>query len=456
VVNPTAQATKAGPNRSTFTPFALKRIPIPPSTGGRVVQKDYWDSTVPGFGLRISSTGTRTWTMLARVLRHGRPTLSRLTIGRYAEKDGDGGGLTLATARRRAYEFKESIKRNEDPRAVKETAQQEMLRRSRHTFETVVEEFLRVHHPVNKTALRPASLRRYKLVLAGPDLAHWRTRPIASITRRDVLDALHRMQARGLGVSCNRALAALRVLSRWAVQRGYLETTPTDSITPIAAEISRDRHLFGDADHDRPSEIALLWNACDAVGPFGAIPQLLLLTGQRRDEVTGMNDAELIDLAGKNPRWSIPPERTKNNKRHLVPLAPAAVALIQHMPRLVGSPLLFTTTGTTPFSGFSNLKEKIDQTIETLKTKHPAKYARQFTEEWRFHDLRRTCKTAWADLGVASDVRDALLGHAKPGMDRVYDHSTLTPEKRAAMVLWGKHVSGLVRADEGQATKRKR
>ncbi len=444
----------ANQNRLAFTPFALKRIPVPsagPMANGRpqLVQRDYWDNSTPGFGLRITSTGTKSWICMTRLL--GQSKVKRFTLGRVSDRDGHG-GLTLQQARREALALRERIGRGEDPRQTEQQAKVDAIRRSRDTFEAVVEEFLRMHHPVNKTALRPSSLRRYKLVLAGPDLAGWRARPIASITRADVLTVLHNMQARGLGVSCNRALAAIRVLMHYAIQRNLIEVAPTDHVKPVAAEISRDRHLFGDAEHNRPSEIALLWRACEEVGPFGALPKLLLLTGQRRDEVTGMKHSELIDLGSKNARWSLPPERTKNGKRHLVPLGPEAVRIIQGMPTLAQCEFVFSTTGTTAFSGFSNLKEKIERTIATLKKAHPATYAQQFTEEWRLHDLRRTAKTGWSDLGVASDVRDALLGHAKPGMDRVYDHSRRAVEKRAAMLTWERHIMGLVKADAGRST----
>ena len=383
--------------------------------------------------------------------------MKRFTIGRASERDGDG-GLSLAEARREALALKERLARGEDPRAIEAHEKAEAIRRRGHTFANVVEEFLRVHHPVNKKALRPSSLRRYKLVLEGPDFAPWRERPLASITRADVLEALHRMQDRGLGISCNRALAAIRVLSRWAVNRGYLETTPTDSIKPIAPELSRDRHLYGDVEHDQPSEIALLWKACETaqVGPFGALPKLLLLTGARRDEVASMKYSELIDLDGAAPRWSLPAERTKNYRRHLIPLTPEAVRIIQTMPRIVGSEFVFSTTGTTAFSGFSNFKEKVDRKIDALKKDSPTKYARQFVTEWRLHDLRRTVKTGLAELGIRSDVRDALLNHAKPGMDRVYDQSSLGTEKRAALEKWEAYIVDLVKADAKPSVKRKR
>lgn len=433
--------------RLAFTPYALKRLPTPPDG-----QTDYWDNSTPGFGLRVTSKGTRTWTGLTRLL--GQSAVKRFTLGRYAERDHDG-GLTLAQARSEWLALKKRIQSGENPRVTEAEEKAEAIQRQAHTFESVVEEFLRVHHPVKKPALRPSTLRRYKLVLMGPDLAPWRKRPIASITKSDVLAALHRMKARGLGVSCNRGLAAVKVLMHWCVQWELIDHAPTDGIKPIAAEIIRDRHLYGDTEHDRPSEIGLLWRATDRVGPFGGMVKLLLLTGQRRDEVTGMRHSELVDLAGKNPRWSLPPERTKNNKRHLVPLSPEAVRIIQRMPRIAGSELVFSTTGTTPFSGFSNLKEKIERTIAALKKEQPTQYARQFTEEWRFHDLRRTVKTGLSELRVPSEIRDDILGHSRQGMDRVYDHAQHADERREAMLKWSDHIMTLVKTDR-PTTRRRR
>ena len=435
--------------RLAFTAYGLKRLPAPHEG-----QVDYWDNSTPGFGVRISAKGTRAWVGMTRLL--GQSAVKRFTLGRYAERDDDG-GLTLAQARSEWLSLKKRIKSGEDPRRTEAEEKAHAIQRQAHTFESVVKEFLATHHPEGKPALRPSTLRRYKLVLMGPDLAEWGRRPIASITRADVLAALHRMKARGLGVSCNRGLAAIKVLMNWAIQWGLIDadTAPTDRIKRIAAEVVRDRHLFGDVEHDRPSEIALLWKATDRVGPFGALPKLLLLTGQRRDEVTGMRQSELIDLDGKHPRWSLPPERTKNNKRHLVPLSPEAVRIIRDMPRIAGSEFVFSTTGSTAFSGFSNLKEKIERTIAAIKKEHPTQYGRQFTEEWRLHDLRRTMKTGLSAIRISSEIRDELLGHAKQGMDRVYDHAQHADEKREAMAKWEHHILDLVKADRPTTRRRK-
>jgi integrase len=137
-------------------------------------------------------------------------------------------------------------------------------------------------------------------------------------------------------------------------------------------------------------------------------------------------------------------------------LSPLAVETIKTIKPIAGCDFVFSTTGTTAFSGFSNFKEKLDRKIEELKKAHPPKYARQFAEPWTFHDLRRTVKTGLADLGVASDVRDLLLNHTLQGMNKVYDHSQRADEKRKALELWEAHIMGLVRMDEGQGKKERR
>ena len=449
---------KSAPNRITFTPFALKRLPVPtpmikPDGTQMVKQVDWWDSTVPGFGLRISSTGRKTWTMLARLPHHGQHAVRRFTLGLYAERVGDGGGLTLAEARRKFGDYKQNIAGGGDPERQQEVAKHKVLRESGQTFGKLAQEFLNTHHPKNKKVLKPSTKRRYTGILLGPDLAPWHDRPLASITRRNVIDLLHHMQQR-VTVSTNRTLAVLNKFFRWSIQRDLIEFAPTHDIQPPAAETARARHLFGSRIYNRPSELALVWHAAEQVGPLGVLVKLLLLTGQRLNEVVGLRDEELLDLAGPDPRWHLPGVRTKNSKDHVIPLGPLAVQLLTTMPRLVGSTLFFTTTGSTPMSGFTNFKKRIDREIDTLKQEAPTRYAGQFKERWTFHDLRRSFKTGLAELGVPGDIRDSLLNHARQGVEGVYNIAEYEQAKRAAVVLWEKHITALMQADEQQSTKR--
>lgn len=447
-------ADKAKPRHTAFDVKTLKHLKYPPKRidrhGHEVVnQVTYWDASTKGFGLRISSAGTKTWVWMGRIPKHGQRVVVRYHLGLYAEKDGEA-GLTLAIARRKAHDYQQTADRGEDPGQQRQDTKAAALTRSAHTFRSVAEEFLATHHPIKKVELRPSTLRRYRGLLLGSDVKDWFHRPLASLTRSDVIDLLHRMQRRKsatggkLTVSANRMLAVLRKLFRWSIQRNLIAQSPANDIEPPAAEVPRSRHLFGSRQHNRPSELALLWHACGLVGPFGGLPKLLMLTGQRLSEVAGMRQEELLDLEGPAPRWLIPGSRTKNGKEHLVPLSPLSVLTVRAMPRMVNCPFIFSGTGTTEFSGFSALKKRIDGQVATLKKIHPTQYTGQFIEPWRFHDLRRTFKTGLAELGIGSDVRDALVNHTPQGVAAHYDHAEFNTGKRLAMHSWEQHLAGLI------------
>lgn len=456
---------RALPRRIPFDAKTLKHLKYPPKRldmhGHEVVnQITYWDATTKGFGLRISSAGKKTWVWMGRILKHGVKTVVRYHLGDYAEHEGTG-RLTLAKARAMAHDYQLAADRGEDPSQHRRDAKVEALTRSKYTYKGLAEEFLATHHPRKKAELRPSTLRRYRGLLLGPDMEDWHARPLASLTRSDVIDLLDRMQRRKsatggkLTVSVNRMLAVLRKFFRWSIQRNLISFSPANDIEPPAAEVPRDRHLFGNRLHNQPSELALLWHACEYVGPFGALPKLLMLTGQRLSEVAGMREEELLDLKGTDPRWLIPGSRTKNGKAHIVPLAPLAVKTLQSVMRTINSPFILSGTGTTAFSGFSALKKRTDKQIEVLKQKDPVLYAGQFVRLWRFHDLRRTFKTGLAELGIGSDVRDAVVNHTKQGVDAHYDHAELTQGKRAAIQIWEQHLTALIAptAKKGQHAK---
>src|SRR5436309_273855 len=103
----------------------------------------------------------------------------------------------------------------------------------------------------------------------------------------------------------------------------------------------------------------LVWNASEQAGfPFGPLVKLLMLTGQRLAEVAAMTWSD-VDLPNRS--WMIPRQRTKNNVAHEVPLSEASIAIFTSLPRLAGQHgYFFTTNGTTPVSGFSRAKGRID------------------------------------------------------------------------------------------------
>ncbi|WP_245832844.1 site-specific integrase [Sphingomonas mucosissima] len=227
--------------------------------------------------------------------------------------------------------------------------------------------------------------------------------------------------------------ALLRKLFAWAVERGDIDRSPFEQMRSPKAVASRDRVL-------NDAELALIAVfAGELNAPFDAYARLLIVTGQRRDEVSGMRWEELSQEAAT---WTIPGSRTKNGQVHVVPLGSIAQIELNSLAtkgKWPSSGLVFTTTGTTPISGYSKAKRQLDDSI--------AQAAGRRLAAWRFHDLRRTFATNMQRLGVRFEVTEALLNHvggAKSGIAAVYQRHDWAPEKIEAINLWEAHLRSIV------------
>jgi integrase len=163
-------------------------------------------------------------------------------------------------------------------------------------------------------------------------------------------------------------------------------------------------------------------------GPYGGIVELLALTGQRREEVAGLHWDEL-DLAQRT--WTIPRVRTKNSKAHIVHLSKQALAVLKKADRR--GPLVLSPLGTKTFQNFTHAKRDLDQLSGITG--------------WRLHDLRRTCVSGMARLGIAPHVADKILNHQTgtiSGVAAVYQRHEFLSERRQALDLWGAHVANIV------------
>jgi integrase len=410
-----------------LTALAVARL-NPPESG----QIDYFDSSMPAFGVRLSLAGTRTFFVMTRV--HGK--LARLTIGK-AKINDDDAGLSLREAREKAGEWLDCATRGIDPRHTKAEERAGNEEKARNTFKTVGERFMRQY---GERRLAISTQREYRRTLFGPDTSVWAERPIASITRADVRAVLDAMVERGRPSAANHTLAYLRKFFNWCAEKDLVELPPTDRISAPTPNKVGERAL-------NEAEIVEVWRAFEAEGGhFENLFKLLLLTGQRRSEVGGMRRSELSNLNGNEPLWEIPGERTKNKRPHLVPLVPQTVAIIDALPLIGEGDLLFTTTGATPISGFSKAKGRIDTWIAAQRKKNGARPM----PEWNLHDLRRTMVTMMNEhLRIPPHIVEACVNHisgkAKAGVAGVYNKALYLTERREALTAWAEFVDSLVR-----------
>ena len=229
-------------------------------------------------------------------------------------------------------------------------------------------------------------------------------------------------------IAANRARVALSAFFNWAMREGLSHTNPVIGTNRAADERSRHRVLTDD-------ELAAIWRACRD-DDYGRIVRLLILTGQRREEVGGVAVNELNSAR----TWTIPADRTKNGRPHEVPLPPSASEILKSAQMAIGSGFLFGE-GRGSFQGWSKAKAALDRRIAVQGDP---------IGEWRLHDIRRTVATRTAELGVQPHVVEAILNHVsghKAGVAGVYNRALYAVEKRQALELWNEHVRALLERD---------
>ena len=431
---PTAKLTDASVQRYKAAP------------GARV---EYFDATLPGFGVRVagptkrSPDGRKSWVLFYRFGGEQR----RLTIEPAYPT------LGLADARKKAGDALALLSKGTDPGAAKAETKAAAARKP-DTVANVVEEFMRRHMEGKRRAPRYIAETRRNFTLHV--LPHWRDRAITSITRRDVIELLDKVAdggakvttedgsvkvVRGGRIAANRVLAAIRALFNWALRRGLIEKTPAALVERPGEEVRRERTLSAD-------ELRTIWPKAEALGyPMGNFFKMVLLTGQRREEVATMAWAD-IDLGAKV--WTIPGEVTRAGRGHAVPLSPAALELLQAVPRktalnaakkLVPSPHVFSFTGDHPISGYSAAKKRLDGAV----TKARKEAGLEPLAPWTVHDLRRTVATEMGRLGVARFTISRVLNHSDRGTTAIYDRHTYLEEKRHALEAWSAYLEGLTK-----------
>ena len=318
-----------------------------------------WDAELRGFGVRVKPSGTRIY--LVQYRDADRRT-RRYAIGQH-------GRLTAEQARGEAKALLGDIERGRNPSAERKAARAA----DADTVEAVAREFVARYA---KPRLR--TWRETQRLLDKEVLPHWGKRPLAGITRRDVIELLDAIADRGAGYTANRVMACIRKLFNWAVDRSIVDATPAARIERPGKETERNRVLTD-------AEIAALWAAWEGQGwPFGPLFKLLLATGQRRSEVAGMRWQD-VDL--DQSLWIIPREQTKSDRAHEVPLSALAIEILDGQPRMHAE-LVFPDCrhGRNPVSGFSKAKAITDKLVGDAAA------------PWRLHDLRRTAATGMARL----------------------------------------------------------
>jgi integrase len=383
-----------------------------------------FDGETRGFGLRITAAGSKVF--LAQY--QGAAGKRRVVIGLF-------GVLTVEEARKRAKAILGDAAKGRDPfveRQVTAAAQRSaeaaakaLAAEEAFTFGTLIDEWEKAragNRRASYLAIATAALRKH--------FAAWGDRPASGITTAEAVRLLDGIKARVGATAANRCLSYARAAFGWAEKRQAVASNPFRGIEAPSREKARDRVLSAE-------EVGAIWQAAESLRePARGFVRVLLLTLQRRDEVARLRWDELSDDL---ITWTLPAERAKNGKAHLVSLSEPARAILAKVPRVRGCPLVFPAASSKPVSAFSAMKRALDAEIEKTR----AEAGLQPTAGWTMHDFRRAGVTALADMGFPPHVCDRLLNHvtgAISGVAAVYQRAEFLTERKAALDAWGAFV----------------
>jgi integrase len=394
-----------------------------------------WDDELPGFGLRLRAGGSRSWVFQYALGDKQR----RLSLGAATPESfrtvRDNDAKVKLGIREQAAQLHAKVKLGQDPAGDKTEAR----KRAGDTFETIARRFLAAKKPDMRPGSYDQIRRHIELYAKALNGLH-----MAKISRRDIATAIGAVKENSGAVTSNRVRSTLSALFSWALSEGIdgIEGNPVIN-TNKSEEKPRDRVL-------KDFELRAIWKHAGE-DHYGAIIRLLMLTGQRADEIAALRWSEITETA-----IDLPSERTKNKRPHIIPLSDSAVGILAEQPRRTENDgklreLVFGI-GQQGFSGWSRCKERLDERI--------AKELGKPLDHWTPHDLRRTASTLMNDrLGVLPHVVEAILNHvsgSKGGVAGVYNKALYLRERTEALNLWAGHLMAIIENRESNVTPLRR
>ena len=427
---------------------------------------EYWDESLPGFGMRISPAGRKSPSgRKAWIVMYRRPNGSavRLKLGSYP-------AVGLADARLKAKTYLGQIEiEGRDPVAERHAE------RDAETFGQLAEIYMRKWAKQVGANGRPRKrswaederqINRY--LLPG-----WRTRKVKDITRRAVRDLVEAISERrlrkgttengqekvGAPIMSNRVLALVKKMFNFALDREWIDANPAARLKPVAPETARDRVLSAE-------EIRTLWLALDSEHHrIATLFRTLLLTAQRSGEASRMRWLQLQPtLFERTPDglvfpsklepivWTIPGPDAKNGLAHEVPLSGAVIDLLRDLAthdeaerlRINSTRRAQRNQTERPVSEYVFPSRKTDGPYVEIQ-KAVQRLRRRCGFGFTAHDLRRTAATLMADAGVPENIIPKILNHTESGVTRRhYNLHAYRSEKRAALETWARHVQTIL------------
>ncbi len=361
-----------------------------------------------------------------------------LTLGQYDEfqasqpkRDPEtikyGDPLSLADARELLARAKNSVSRGESPARDKADGKREL--RESGTFQTFADIWLR------DAGLADSTAAMRKSILDRDVLPKFGKRKLDEITPSQVLGLCEKIKERGAPATAVHAREIIQQVYRHAMSRGLKIDNPADAVkaSAIATFKPRERALT-------PGEIQTFFTVLDTVGTLPTLKlglKFVLLTMCRKGELL---QATWKEVDFDKTTWTIPAERMKARRPHVVYLSQQALDL------LVG---LKTCAGSSPYllpGRYETDKPMSEATLNRVIAAVVEKAQKESLDLPHFcvHDLRRTASTLLHEAGFNTDWIEKCLAHEQRGVRAVYNKAEYADQRRAMLQSWGDMVDGWI------------
>jgi len=358
-----------------------------------------------GLYLRISNEGTGFWAV--RYTVNGRRR--EIMLGSYP-------GLTLANATIETAKLKLKVKQGIDPLIERKRVDSVKIK----TVDDLAADWIKDCEKRLKYPNIPRRVyeRDLQPIFGGLLLEH--------ITPLDIRDTLDKITDSGRPTISNDALMYCKQIFRHGIRLGVMNSNPADAFTVRHAggiEKSRSRVL-------NPNELQKVFDCFrEHIGKFKRenylATALLIALGVRKGELIAARWSEFdLDTA----LWKIPADRSKTGVAIIVPLSALSVRWLQELQmRACGSEFIFPTRRFSKNNGHIS-PDTLNAAINKLFD------GKDLTvDHFTVHDLRRTCRSLLAGVGVPSHIAERCLNHKVRGVEGIYDRYDYLDERREAL-----------------------
>jgi integrase len=360
-----------------------------------------------GFAICVYPSGIKSWNFIYTI----DGTRRYLALGNYPT-------VSLADARSKYHKNWEIWKSGKDPgeKPVREIVP---------TVKALAEEYLAKHAKPKKR-----SWKTDERLLEKEVLPFWGNLKANEIRRRDVILLLERVVERGAPATSNVLLMVTRKMFNFAVERDIIQPrdNPFLGVRQLSPIKRRDRTLS-------VTEIKVFWDKLEELpvdDKIRRVLKLVLVTGQRPGEVSGMHAREI-----DGDWWTIPSERSKNKKAHRVFLTPLAKSLVGDSAGYI-------------FPARSNAEKPMGRISATNAVKTHCDQGTFGIPPFTPHDLRRTVATHMPRIGILREHREAVLNHTMPTVEGTYDLYSYDKEKQRALERWARELERIVTGASGK------